>query len=91
MFHVLIPEYRQPVDVIEQTRPAHLEWVQGEVDAGRIILGGRQDPPKGGLFVTADISVEAAEDIIERDPYQIAGLVSYRRISFNGAFRAPEL
>ncbi len=91
MFHILKSEYVQPLEVIEQTRPAHLEWLQGEVDAGRILLAGRQDPPTGGLLVTADISAEDAADIIDRDPYQIAGVVSYQRISFNGAFRAPGL
>jgi len=91
VFHVLTLEYVQPLDVIEQSRPAHLEWLQGEVDAGRIILAGRQEPLKGGLLITGDISVEEAQDIMDRDPYQIAGLVNYERISFNGAFRAPGL
>jgi hypothetical protein len=46
---------------------------------------------KGGLLITGDISVEQAQDIIDRDPYQIAGVVNYERISFNGAFGAPGL
>ena len=28
-------------------------------------------------------------DVIDRDPYQQAGLVAYERLTFNGAFRAP--
>ncbi len=91
MFHILTLEYVQPLDVIEQTRPAHLEWLKGEVEAGRIILAGRQEPLKGGVLITGDISVEDAQDIIDGDPYQQAGLVRYERISFNGAFRAPSL
>ena len=30
-------------------------------------------------------------DVIDRDPYQQAGLVAYERLTFNGAFRAPSL
>ena len=91
MFHILTLEYVQPLDVIEQTRPAHLEWLNCEVEAGRIILAGRQEPLKGGVLITGDISVEDAQNIIDGDPYQQAGLVRYERISFNGAFRAPGL
>ena len=31
MFHVLKSTYLQPPDVVEQTRPAHLEWLKEEV------------------------------------------------------------
>jgi uncharacterized protein len=45
----------------------------------------------GGVFVTADISVEQAEELMAADPYQRAGLARYERLGFNGAFRAPGL
>ncbi|MDT7730992.1 MAG: hypothetical protein QOK45_1245, partial [Mycobacterium sp.] len=33
--------YLQPPDVVEQTRPAHLEFLQAEIDARRLLLAGR--------------------------------------------------
>lgn len=91
MFHVLTSTYLQPPDVIKQTRPAHLDWLKEEVAAGRILLAGRQEDESGAVLITADLSVEDAQDIVDRDPYTKAGVARYERTSFNGAFRAPGL
>ena len=91
VFHVLRLTYDQPLDVIEQTRPAHAAWLKQEIAAGRLILAGRQEDQSGGVLITGDISSDEAENVIASDPYQQAGLVQYQRLSFNGAFRAPGL
>ena len=91
MIHVLKSTYLQPPDVIEQTRPAHLEFLKEEMAAGRLLLAGRQEDGSGGVLITGDISAEEAQDIVDRDPYTQAGVASYERTSFNGAFRAPGL
>ena len=91
MFHVLKINYDKPIEVVDQTRPAHLEWLADEVAAGRILLAGRQESGAGGVLITGDISAEDAQDIIDRDPYTLAGVVSYERLSFNGGIRAPGL
>jgi uncharacterized protein len=91
VFHVLTLSYLQPLDVIDQTRAAHVVWLKHEVEAGRIVLAGRQESQTGGVLVTGDISVEQAEELMAADPYQRAGLVRYERLGFNGAFRAPGL
>jgi uncharacterized protein YciI len=91
VIHVLKSTYLQPADVVEQTRPAHLEFLNEEIAAGRILLAGRQEDGSGGVLVTGDISAEDAQDIIGRDPYTQAGVANYERTSFNGAFRAPGL
>ena len=91
MFHVLTLTYRKPLDVVDQTRPAHVEWINGEIAAGRLLLAGRQESEQGGVLITGDIPTEQAEELIAADPYQLAGLVSYERLTFNGALRAPGL
>lgn len=91
MFHVLKSTYLQPPDVVEQTRPAHLEWLKEEVAASRILLAGRLDDESGAVLLTGDMSTEDAQDIVDRDPYTHAGVARYERSSFNGAFRAPGL
>jgi uncharacterized protein YciI len=91
VFHVLTLTYQQPLDVIDNTRPAHLSWLEDEIAAGRLLLAGRQESQAGGVLITGDIDVEDAEAVIAADPYQQAGVVSYARLSFNGAFRAPGL
>lgn len=91
MIHVLKSTYLQPPDVVEQTRPAHLEFLKSEIDAGRLLLAGRQEDGSGGMLITSDISVEDAQDILDRDPYTRAEVARYERSSFNGAYRAPGL
>jgi uncharacterized protein YciI len=91
MFHILKSTYLQSPDVVNETRPAHLEWLKGEVAAGRVVLAGRQEDESGAILVTGDISADEAQDIVDRDPYTAAGAARYERLAFNGAFRAPGL
>jgi uncharacterized protein len=91
MFHVLKSTYLQSPDVVEKARPAHLEFLEEEIAAGRLVLAGRQEDGSGGVLVTGDMTAEEAQDIVDRDPYTAAGAASYERLSFNGAFRAPGL
>jgi uncharacterized protein YciI len=91
VFHVLKSTYLQPPDVIEQTRPAHLKFLEAEIEAGRLLLAGRQEDGSGGVLITADMTAEEAQEVLDRDPYTHAGVARYERSSFNGAFRAPGL
>ena len=91
MIHVLKSTYTQPPDVVEKTRPAHLEFLNAEIAAGRLLLAGRQEDGSGGVLVTGDISTADAQDLVARDPYTHAGVANYERTSFNGAFRAAGL
>ncbi|HKV18621.1 MAG TPA: YciI family protein [Mycobacterium sp.] len=91
MIHVLTSTYLQEPDVVERTRPDHLQFLNEEISAGRLLLAGRQEDGSGGVLVTADISTEDADDMVRRDPYTTAGVARYERTTFNGAFRAPGL
>jgi uncharacterized protein len=91
VFHVLVSTYLQSPDVVEQTRPAHLEWLKDEVAAGRIVLAGRLEDQSGAVLITGDMTADDAQDIVDRDPYTRAEVARYERVSFNGAFRAPGL
>ncbi len=83
--------YEKPLDEVDQTRPAHLAFLNDEVEAGRLLLAGRLEDGSGGVLITGDISTEAAQSIIDRDPYTLAGVASYQRLSFNGGVRAAGL
>lgn len=91
MFHVLKSTYLQPPDVVEQSRPAHLKFLEAEIEAGRLLLAGRQEDGSGGVLITADMTADEAQEVLDRDPYTHAGVARYERSSFNGAFRAPGL
>ena len=83
MFHVLTITYLQPLDVIDQARPAHVAWLNDEVAAGRIPVERAPGVADGRVLVTGDISIEEAQDIMDRDPYRVAGVVRYDRLSFS--------
>jgi uncharacterized protein YciI len=91
MFHVLTITYLRPLDVVSETRPAHVEWVKAHVDAGALILAGRLESGDGGILITGDIGAEAADAMTATDPYVLAGLVRYDRTSFDATLRAPGL
>jgi uncharacterized protein len=91
VFHVLSSTYLQPPDVVDQTRPAHLKFLEAEIEAGRLLLAGRQEDGSGGILITTDISAQEADSLLDRDPYVQAGVARYERHSFNGAYRASGL
>lgn len=91
MFHVLTITYLQPPDVIDRTRPAHLQWLTDEVAAGRILLAGRVESQDGAVLIAAEMSAAEADAVAASDPYTQAGVVRYDRVSFNPGFRAPGL
>lgn len=91
MFHVLTSTYLQSPDVVGQTRPAHVKFLEAEIEAGRLLLAGRQEDGSGGVLITTDMTVEEAQAILDRDPYVQSGVARYERRSFNGAYRAPGL
>jgi len=86
-----VSTYVQAPDVVEQTRPAHLKFLAAEIEAGRLLLAGRQEDGSGGVLITADMAEEEADALLDRDPYVQAGVARYERRSFNGAYRAPGL
>ena len=88
MFHVLNITYTQPLDVVDQSRPAHLEWLGDLVEKRLILLAGRLESQGGAVLIAADMSAEEADALTATDPYVAAGVASYERVSFNAGFRA---
>ncbi len=45
----LISRYLKPLGDVDRVAPAHREWLGRQVQAGRVLIAGRQDPPVGGV------------------------------------------
>ncbi|MAW88956.1 MAG: hypothetical protein CMJ42_20760 [Phyllobacteriaceae bacterium] len=60
------------------TRPAHLEWLNGLKDKGIVKLGGpfmnAEGKPDGSMVVIEAENQSAAEAVAAQDPYARAGL-----------------
>lgn len=91
MFHVLTITYLQPLDVVAETRPVHLEWVKAHVEAGNLLLAGRLESGDGAILITGEIGADAADEMTATDPYVLAGAARYDRTSFNATLRGAGL
>ncbi|MGH3724991.1 MAG: YciI family protein [Mycobacterium sp.] len=87
MHHVLNISYTQPLDIVDTFRPDHAAWIAEEIEAGRLILAGRNEHATGGVLISGDISVEEAEALIAADPYTKAGVAEYARTGFTVSFK----
>jgi uncharacterized protein YciI len=62
-------------------RPAHLEKLEVERTAGRLMIAGPfGDPPVGAAIGFTGVSREQVEAWSDADPYMLAGLVRSRAI-----------
>lgn len=73
---------------MDQTRPKHWEYLQQHIDAGNLLLSGRQHPPIGGVYLSGNISREKFESILANDPVTLVGATQYTIIEFNPSFYA---
>ncbi len=78
--------YEYPEDMLERRtshRDAHLAHVQGQRDAGHIVLAGPLgDPPTGAALVFRGVGPDSIEAFVRDDPYAKAGLVTDWRVQF---------
>ena len=48
---VVLGTYLAELDEVDANRAAHLEWIDEQVAAGRILVAGRRTPPDGSVIV----------------------------------------
>jgi uncharacterized protein YciI len=77
------------------TRPAHVEWLNGINAAGTLAFAGPfldgEGKPNGSLVVVKAESLEDAKAIADADPYAKAGLFASVEIRpWNWVFNKPE-
>ena len=65
------------------------QWLQREIDAGRLLVSGRQESGQGGVLITADIDPAAVEGLIPHGPSQIPGPGPPQRVRLNPRRGAP--
>ncbi len=74
-------------DQIPETRPLHREYLGNLKERGMIVVSGPFLDDSGALIVYETDSQEAAEQLIEEDPFRIAGVFkSYSIKPWNQVF-----
>jgi uncharacterized protein YciI len=90
---VFVSEYQRPLEEVDQHREAHLTFLAGLNEQGRILISGRRNPPVGGVVVIDADDLEHAKAIMAEDPFATSGVARYEPYEFNpsaGPARSPE-
>jgi uncharacterized protein YciI len=81
-FFIVDIDYRVPLERIEQSSPAHRNYLQSGIDAGLILFAGPCTPRTGGVVVARADSLETIEGFFANDPYLREQLADYRYREF---------
>ena len=78
-----------------ETRPPHVEWLNGLNAAGQLKIAGpfldADGKPCGSMLIIAADDIEAAKALAAQDPYAKAGLFETVEIKpYNWVFNNPE-
>ena len=90
---VFVSEYQRPLEEVDEHREAHLAFLAGLNEQGRILISGRRNPPVGGVIVIDAADLDEAKAIMAGDPYAKAGVAKYEPYEFSpsaGPSRSPE-
>jgi uncharacterized protein YciI len=90
MFLVLL-DYLAPLEEMDRHVDAHRAHLAEQYAAGRLLMSGPQMPRSGGVIVACVPTRDEVEAMMQRDPFVIAGVVSYRIIEFVARATHPAL
>ena len=94
-FAIICKDKPGHLEVRTATRPAHLDYLTGLNDSGRLKFAGPflgdDGKPMGSLVVVEADDRAAARSLADGDPYAKAGLfASVEILPWNWVFNAPE-
>lgn len=90
MKHFIIEiTYTAPMEKILGVVSDHRAFLRGAMERGTLLFSGPQSPRVGGMLVVRAESREEIEQLIAGDPYNLAGLTSYRIIEFEPVLAQP--
>ena len=72
---IISTTYTKSLEEVGKCRQEHFEFIQKNIDAGKFIAGGRQNPPTGGLILAFNVTREELEEILKEDPYYKNNLI----------------
>lgn len=87
---VVLLEYKVGLDVIDDLRAAHLDWLREGIAAGRLLVAGPRNPRTGGMFIARG-SLDEIRDWAANDPFALAGAADYSFIEVTPSLVAPGL
>jgi hypothetical protein len=95
LFAVICADKPDHLNLRMETRPPHVEWLNGLNAAGQLKIAGpfldADGKPCGSMLLIAAEDIEAARALAAQDPYAKAGLFATVEIKpYNWVFNNPE-
>jgi uncharacterized protein YciI len=82
--------YIKPIEEVDQHLAAHRAYLAELRDAGKLIVSGRKNPPTGGIIIARAENLEAAQQMIEADPFYKAQVAKFDVTEFGPKIFHPD-
>lgn len=87
---IAISTYIKPLTEVDLHRAIHHQYIKPLFEAGKLLVGGRQNPPLGGVIISHVLSRSDFQEILDNDPFTLARVAIYKILEFNPIlFSAP--
>jgi uncharacterized protein YciI len=78
---IITSKYVKPLDVIDSLLADHRKFLDDQYKQSKFIFSGPQNPRVGGLIL-ANVEIDEARAIMNKDPFTIHGAAEYNFIEF---------
>jgi uncharacterized protein YciI len=81
-----VPNYAVTYHYVDQTelvagiRPIHREWLASQLEAGNLLASGPMVNRPAALLIWKADSIESLNELLDHDPFEIAGAIDERTI-----------
>lgn len=82
-YFMVLCRYSDPV-ALERNYPAHVQWVEEYAASGSILLAGGSPDRTSGAILARCSSREALDEILSKDSFSRASIVSFEVVEFIG-------
>jgi uncharacterized protein YciI len=79
---LMISTYTRPLAEVDAARAEHQAFMDELDAAGHVVGAGRQEPAVGGIVLLRADSADAAQALMDGDPYVLRGLAEYRAVTW---------
>ncbi len=89
--YVVTLTYKQPLEIVDKHRDAHLEWVRHQYEAGHFLASGACMPRTGGVILARSMQRAELDALLAEDPYRQNDLADYQITFIKVTNAAPDL
>lgn len=73
-------EYGVSSEALNEVRPTHRQWLALQLEAGRLLASGPMIDNPSSLLIFRSEDAETLAQLLDHDPFDIAGFISSRSI-----------